>query len=457
MADAAEGPPPPRKRAGGTRRPRGSPPGQGDAQPRSQPAGALPPGEPAARKPRPRKPAAGRRSGGLRGDLGVESAPAGAQPGPPAGSRPVEVAPVEVAPTLPAPGGPTAVAPDPGLAPPAAPAGDPLQPGVSLRPRRRRGRRGGRRHRRRGAEGSPPAAVMPEVSAPPVPGVSAPPAAVMPAPPVAGVPAPPVAEVSEPAAAGTAGRRRRRSGRGGRPPVAARPPQGAQNVADFAAEYGLAVAEVRWFRQALYHASYVNERGSPGISSNERLEFLGDAVLDLAVGQYLFERYPDMAEGDLSRLRAAVVRASTLATRAKAMGLGRYALLGKGEERSGGRRRPNFLADLFEAVVGAIFLDQGIGAATDFVLTALRPDLEAAAEGYEHANYKAQLQDAVQKEGHLPVTYTVLSAVGPQHARVWQCEVRIGGRHSGLGNGRTKRAAEQEAARDALLRGWNHA
>jgi len=231
----------------------------------------------------------------------------------------------------------------------------------------------------------------------------------------------------------------------------------AKNVADFAAEFGIAVGEERWFRQALYHASYVNERGSVGISSNERLEFLGDAVLDLAVGQYLFERYPDMSEGDLSRLRAAVVRASTLAARAKAMGLGRFALLGKGEERSGGRRRPNFLADLFEAVVGAIFLDQGIGAATDFVLTALRPDLEAAAEGYEHANYKARLQDAVQKDGQLPISYMVVSAAGPEHARVWQCAVRIGGRHCGLGQGRTKRAAEQEAARDALLRGWNHA
>ncbi len=234
-------------------------------------------------------------------------------------------------------------------------------------------------------------------------------------------------------------------------------PSFAQNVADFAAEFGIAVSEERWFRQALYHASYVNERGNLGISSNERLEFLGDAVLDLAVGQYLFERYPDMSEGDLSRLRAAVVRASTLAARAKAMGLGRFALLGKGEERSGGRRRPNFLADLFEAVVGAVFLDQGMGAATDFVLTALHADLEAAAEGYEHANYKAQLQDAVQKDGQLPVTYRVISATGPEHARIWQCEVRIAGRHSGVGQGRTKRAAEQEAARDALLRGWNHA
>ena len=231
----------------------------------------------------------------------------------------------------------------------------------------------------------------------------------------------------------------------------------AHNVADLAETFGIRVREERWYRQALYHASYVHERGSPGISSNERLEFLGDAVLDLAVGQFLFERYPDMAEGDLSRLRAAVVRASTLAARGKAMGLGRFALLGKGEERSGGRRRPNFLADLFEALVGAIFLDQGIGAATEFVLSSLRPDLETAAEGYEHANYKAQLQAAVQRDGRMPVTYHVLSAEGPEHARVWQCEVRIGGRRCGVGQGRTKKEAEHEAAREALLRGWNHA
>jgi ribonuclease-3 len=230
----------------------------------------------------------------------------------------------------------------------------------------------------------------------------------------------------------------------------------ARNVTEFAETFGVVVREERWYRQALYHASYVNERGNPGISSNERLEFLGDAVLDLAVGQYLFERYPDMAEGDLSRLRAAVVRASTLAARGKAMGLGRFALLGKGEERSGGRRRPNFVADLFEALIGAIFLDQGIGAATDFVLTALQPDLDAAAEGFEHANYKAQLQDEVQRDGNKPIRYEVVAAAGPQHARVWQCEVRIGGRLAGLGQGRTKRAAEQEAAREAMLRGWNH-
>ncbi len=232
--------------------------------------------------------------------------------------------------------------------------------------------------------------------------------------------------------------------------------QVARNVAAMAEALNVDVREERWFRQALYHASYVNERGTPGISSNERLEFLGDAVLDLAVGQYLFERYPNMAEGDLSRLRAAVVRASTLAARGKAMGLGRFALLGKGEERSGGRRRPNFLADLYEALVGAIFLDQGIGAATDFVLRSLQPDLDVAAEGFEHANYKAELQDAVQRSGGRGITYEVLSTEGPHHAQVWQCEVRVGGRRYGVGRGRTKRAAEQEAAREALLRGWNH-
>ena len=267
----------------------------------------------------------------------------------------------------------------------------------------------------------------------------------------------PVESATETAAPSRGRRRKRKGGGAAAAPAAAGPqPTVARNVAELAQSLGLHVREERWFRQALYHTSYVNERGTPGISSNERLEFLGDAVLDLAVGQYLFERYPDMPEGDLSRLRAAVVRASTLAARAKVLGLGRFAMLGKGEERSGGRRRPNFLADLFEALIGAVFLDQGIGAATEFVLGALRPDLEAAAEGYQHANYKAQLQDVVQKDGRLPVTYHVVSSEGPEHARVWQCEVRIGGRRFGLGQGRTKRAAEQEAAREALLRGWNH-
>lgn len=232
----------------------------------------------------------------------------------------------------------------------------------------------------------------------------------------------------------------------------------ADTIREMAAELGFIVQEDRWFRQALYHTSYVHELGRAGISSNERLEFLGDAVLDLAVGHHLFERYPDMSEGELSRLRAAVVRASTLASRARLLGLGRFALLGRGEEKSGGRRRPNFLADLFEAIVGAIFLDQGIEAATGFVLRSLREDLEVAAEGREHANYKAMLQEAVQRDQiGGAITYGVVSAEGPDHAPVWRCEVRIGGRRFGTGQGRNKKAAEQDAARDALLRGWNHA
>lgn len=262
-------------------------------------------------------------------------------------------------------------------------------------------------------------------------------------------------------------RRKRRSdargaSKGGHPeaPEAVQPTQDEvlATIAQMAAELGITVREDRWYRQALYHTSYVHERGRSGISSNERLEFLGDAVLDLAVGQYLFERYPDMSEGELSRLRAAVVRASTLAARARAMGLGRFALLGKGEESSGGRKRPNFLADLFEAIVGAVFLDQGMGPARDFVLAALREDLETAAMGREHANYKAMLQEAVQRDrSNEPITYGVVSFDGPDHAPVWRCEVRIGDRRFGTGQGRNKKAAEQDAARDALLRGWNHA
>ncbi|HVB09333.1 MAG TPA: ribonuclease III [Bacillota bacterium] len=221
-----------------------------------------------------------------------------------------------------------------------------------------------------------------------------------------------------------------------------------------AQELDIAISDERWYRQALFHASYVNERAD-GLSSNERLEYLGDAVLDLVVGHYLFLRYPHMPEGDLSRLRAAVVRGNALSVRARAMGLGRFVVLGKGEEQASGRDRPSLLADLFEAVVGAIFLDQGLEAASAFILKNLAEELATAAEGDSRANYKAMLQEAVQGKSTAQITYHVVDESGPDHAKVWVCEVQVDGRSCGRGTESSKRRAEQEAARDALLRGWN--
>ncbi len=221
-----------------------------------------------------------------------------------------------------------------------------------------------------------------------------------------------------------------------------------------ARELDIRITDERWYRQACYHASYVNERGD-GLSSNERLEYLGDAVLDLVIGHYLFERYPHMPEGDLSRLRAAVVRGNALSLRARAMGLGRFVVLGKGEEQADGRDRPALLADLFEAVVGAIYLDQGLDAARSFILRNLAEELATAAEGDSRANYKAMLQEAVQAKSVAQITYHVIAENGPEHAKVWVCEVRVDGRPCGRGTDGSKRRAEQEAARDALLRGWN--
>lgn len=254
-----------------------------------------------------------------------------------------------------------------------------------------------------------------------------------------------------------------RAGRGkgdaaGRQRQTATPAQVGRNgdvdLPGLASELSLVIGDERWYRQAFYHASYVNERGD-GLSSNERLEFLGDAVLDLVVGQYLFERYPNMAEGDLSRLRAAVVRGNALSARSRTIGLGRFVVLGKGEERAGGRARPALLADLFEALIGAIFLDQGLEAATTFILRTLSEELAAAAEQDTAANYKAMLQEAVQARSGAQISYNVVDQAGPEHAKVWVCEVQVDKRPCGRGTASSKRRAEQEAARDALLRGWN--
>ncbi|MBV9281812.1 MAG: ribonuclease III [Chloroflexi bacterium] len=204
-------------------------------------------------------------------------------------------------------------------------------------------------------------------------------------------------------------------------------------------------------REALTHRSYLNEIDQAW-PSNERLEFLGDAVLGLISTDYLFRRFPTMGEGELTNLRSALVRTETLARFAQEIDLGQYLFLGRGEEMSAGRRRPAGLACAFEALLGAIYVDQGYDAVRDFVLGFLERELAAVVEGRLHKNAKSVLQELVQARMQQTPSYHLVEEAGPDHAKSFTVEVRVGDRVLGRGHDRSKRGAEQAAAETALQR-----
>ncbi|ADG06159.1 ribonuclease III [Kyrpidia tusciae] len=216
------------------------------------------------------------------------------------------------------------------------------------------------------------------------------------------------------------------------------------------ARLGITFRNASLLRQAFTHSSYRNEhRGD--VEDNERLEFLGDAVLELLVSEFLFRAYPRFPEGELTRMRAAIVCEPSLVRFATALGLDQYIRLGRGEEMSGGRRRPSLLADVYEALIGAIFLDQGLEAAREFLQRMMFPALQR-----EQApildDYKTMLQEHVQKVGLGPLTYRITDERGPAHHREFVAQVWIGGQAYGEGSGRSKKEAEQHAAREALMK-----
>lgn len=199
-------------------------------------------------------------------------------------------------------------------------------------------------------------------------------------------------------------------------------------------------------QMALTHRSYAFERDQT--ETNERLEFLGDAVLGLVVTDLAFARFPDLPEGDLAKLRAATVNMLTLADIARELGLGTAILLGKGEELSGGRDKTSILADAMEGVLGAVYLDRGLGAATTLIERLFWPRMAAYARGEGDRDYKTGLQElAAHDVGSIP-QYRVVEE-GPDHAKEFTATVYIGGAPYGTGEGRSKKEAEQGAAREA--------
>jgi len=203
-------------------------------------------------------------------------------------------------------------------------------------------------------------------------------------------------------------------------------------------------------QQALIHSSYANENPELASESNERLEFLGDAVLDLVVAERLYRDFPHFTEGEMTKLRAALVCQDTLSLIARDIRLSDYLYLGKGEEASGGRNKPANLADVLEAVIGAIFLDQGLVAASSFTLGLFDEEFVEEVSQKTCIDYKSRLQEIIQSRGQPVPEYRVVATTGSDHDRRFTVEVTANGTVLGRGSGKSKKAAEAEAARSAL-------
>jgi ribonuclease-3 len=211
---------------------------------------------------------------------------------------------------------------------------------------------------------------------------------------------------------------------------------------------GISFKDRSLLEQALVHTSYINENPALNLTSNERLEFFGDAILSFIIAQELYQRFPGLSEGEMTKLRSSVVRREALARTARTIRLGDYLYLGKGEEASGGRRKPATLASTLEAIIAAIFLDQGLASTRDFVLRATSQELNKRVE----VDYKSQLQELLQARRQLKPTYKVVAVAGPDHDRTFTVEVRVGNNVLGRGSGKSKKAAETEAARSTLAK-----
>ena len=214
-------------------------------------------------------------------------------------------------------------------------------------------------------------------------------------------------------------------------------------------QFDLVFADETLLETAFTHTSYANEHRLLKISHNERLEFLGDAVLQLIISEYLYNKYPKRPEGDLSKLRSMIVREESLAGFARDCQFDQFIKLGRGEEKSGGRNRDTILGDLFEAFLGALLLDKGVEAVKSFLYQVMIPKVEAG--DFERVtDYKTKLQELLQINGDVEIAYQVVSETGPAHAKNFEVAVLINGRKSGQGQGRSKKLAEQEAAKNAF-------
>jgi ribonuclease-3 len=222
------------------------------------------------------------------------------------------------------------------------------------------------------------------------------------------------------------------------------------DLADLQKSLGVTFNNSALLEQALVHSSYSNENPGADIASNERLEFLGDAILGMVIAEKLYQDYPDFTEGKMTKLRAALVRRETLADLAESIELGNYLDLGRGEELSGGRHKQANLACTLEAVIAAVFLDCDMDGTREFILRFFHNELEKAVSRSTVADYKSELQELIQSSEQQPPSYHLVGEAGPDHGKTFTVEVRLGRIVLGKGSGKSKKAAETEAARQAL-------
>lgn len=203
---------------------------------------------------------------------------------------------------------------------------------------------------------------------------------------------------------------------------------------------------------ALTHSSYTNENGKSEFPSNERLEFLGDSILYIVISEYLYLNKPNMAEGKMTKVRALVICSTSLVEVAKKVELGKYILLGNGEEITGGRTRDSLLEDAFEALIGAVYLDSDMETVKRFILDVMSGVIQDVLRGKIFLDFKSKLQEKVQHDGLIGISYNIVKEEGPDHDKVFVADVEIDGKVMGEGLGRTKKEAEQNAAKQVLER-----
>ena len=221
-------------------------------------------------------------------------------------------------------------------------------------------------------------------------------------------------------------------------------------IKDLETAIGYQFQNITLLQNALTHSSYANERWHNGLLSNERLEFLGDAVLGVVTADYLYRRHPDLPEGDLTRIRAALVCEESLHEVARSLGLGRHLRLGRGEEQGGGRERPSILADATESVFAAVYLDGGMEEATALIHRVLLDKEREEAVEDRRRDYKTELQELVQRKSGSSLGYQMTGASGPDHAKVFEAAVVLNGEEFSKGTGHSKKEAQQAAAKEAL-------
>ena len=223
------------------------------------------------------------------------------------------------------------------------------------------------------------------------------------------------------------------------------------NLEQFQNIIGYKFKDINLLKKAFTHSSYANEKHMEKYHNNERLEFLGDAVLELVISDFIYKNYPHMPEGELTKLRAGTVCEGSLAERAGEIGISDFIMLGKGEETTGGRYRESILADAFEAVIGAVYLDGGIEPARAHILRQLENTVGKIRLTLNIIDCKTRLQEEIQKHSKEPIHYEIIGETGPDHNKLFQAAVSHEGNLLGKGIGKSKKEAEQSAALDALL------